>query len=127
MENKQKLFQEKLEELLDRPKICFDDDLRNNLPNSSGIYRIYKKDSINNETIYLGKSKDVRRRLNNNHYRGGTGNSTLRRKLSSNLSNEEITSFLNQECNIQFLEIEEKYLSCLEHYLIAILCPKYNN
>ncbi len=127
MEKKQKLYQQKLEELLNRPIIYFDNDLKNNLPKSSGIYRIYKKDSINNETIYLGKSKDLKRRLNNNHFRGSTKNSTLRRKLSLNLSNEEITSFLNQECNTQFIEIEEKYLSCFEHYFIAILCPKYND
>lgn len=127
MEKKQKLYQQKLEELLSKPINFFNDDLKNNIPKTSGIYRIFDKNSINHETIYLGKSKDLKRRVVNNHFKGSSKNSTLRRKLSLTLSSEEITLFLNQKCNVQFIEIEENNLSYFEHYFIAMLCPKHND
>lgn len=127
MKDKIKLYQNKLDTLLQENVIDFDNELTNNLPTSSGIYRIFEKNTKNNTTVYLGKSKNLRRRINSNHYRGSLNNSTLRRKLSNVLSNDKITQFLEQKCCIQFIEIEEKALSNFEHYFIALLSPTYND
>ena len=127
MENKIEKYRSKLNELLEKEKNDFDNNLRKKLPSTSGIYRIFRKRSIGNETIYLGMSKNLKNRVDSQHFKGNLGSSTLRKKLSKILPPEEISSFLSEECYVQFIDIKMEELHCYEHFFVSMLCPELND
>jgi len=99
---------------------------KGNIPHESGIYAFYTSEG---KPLYVGTSKDLRRRIGY-HLTGNASNSTLRRKLIKNLKNEKaVTDFL-ENCTIRYLplpDIEERKLKLLEHFFIAALNPDLND
>ena len=127
MKEKLKKYQLKLEELLEKDKYCFDDELRKKLPASSGIYRIFYKNAVGTESLYLGISKNIKNRVASNHFKGNVRSSTLRKKLSKSYSPDETTKFFSEKCYLQFIEIDINELHCYEHFFVAMLCPELND
>lgn len=122
---------EKLLILISSRHIPFDVGLHGNLPTAGGVYRVLEIPSSWKESIYVGKTGNLRDRIYRNLLMGESKAHTLRRKLISNngLSDEEtVKKYLKDNCGIQYLEIEdENERSLFEHFVISILKPKYND
>jgi len=119
-----------INELLKNPVFDFDSTLSRNLPREPGVYRIFEKEDPK-KAIYIGKSKNLQRRIVVNHYRGDKIFSTLKRKLikGTDLTDEKaVMNYLSNECLVQFIEIEDKQLlTGFEHFSVAVLTPKWND
>ena len=123
-------YKQMVSELLKNPLFNFGAELSKNLPQKPGVYRILEKENPE-KAIYIGKSKNLRRRIVGDHYMGDKVSSTLKRKLIKglNLSNEkEIMIYLSNKCSVQFIVIENKQLqTSFEHFAVAVLTPKWND
>ena len=119
-----------IRELLKQPCLLFDNKLSKSLPKKPGIYRIFEKENPE-KTIYIGKSKNLQRRILSDHYKGGRIASTLKRKLIRGIglsSEKEAMNYLSNNCSVQFMTIKNKnLLTRLEHFAVAVLIPKWND
>jgi hypothetical protein len=100
------------------------------IPKSPGIYLIIKKDT--NDIIYVGETENLRQRIVDNLISGDRQAHTLRKKLAKtyNLKTEnEITDFLKENFAFKFKEtnIEPKERKAVEHFLIAVINPLFND
>ena len=122
---------EKLLILISSRHIPFDESLHGNLPTAGGVYRVFKRSSSWKESIYVGKTGNLRDRIYSNLLMGDSQAHTLKRKLiaSGGLPNEEaVKRDLKDNCRVQYLEIaDENERSLFEHFAISILKPKYND
>ena len=120
-----------LEKFLNQKMHNFNNLQNNVLPTSHGVYRIFETGAANDSSLYIGISNNIRRRIYNNHLTGVSRNSTFRRKLITRgafQSENEITTFLENKCSFQFIELETRTEALtLEHFSIAILEPSYND
>lgn len=100
---------------------------RKEIPEKPGIYAIYSPKS--QKLIYVESTRNLRNRIYTNHLKGNARTSTLRRKLIMRLKSEENVSRFLESCSLRFLplEINEKELKSIEHFLIAILKPMLND
>ncbi len=121
-----------LKELLSNDKIEFGIGMRSNLSKSSGVYRIITRDGNDSEqTIYVGRTKNLQKRLYSDLLMGNAGSHTLRNKLiKSNLcKNEEdakqyiINKYL---CQVQIIN-DEQERKFFKHFAISIFRPIYND
>jgi len=123
-------YQEMLRELLGRPPVPFDEDLRSALPTAGGVYRILEKAAGWQSSVYVGKSGNLRRRVYSYHFMGDRRVSTLKRKLikSGLCANEDaVKEYFSERCSVQFLLVDEHERGPLEHFAVAILRPRYND
>jgi excinuclease UvrABC nuclease subunit len=100
------------------------------IPKSPGIYLIIKKDT--NDIIYVGETENLRQRIVDNLISGDKQAHILRKKLAKtyNLKTEnEITDFLKENFAFKFKEtnIEPKERKAVEHFLIAVINPLFND
>lgn len=92
------------------------------IPETGGVYAIIHDGKV----IYIESTNNLKRRILNDHLKGSEDMSVLRRKLLKEFGCEEaITEFLSK-CNFAFMPVEDTIRKALEHYLIAIIKPKYN-
>ena len=124
-------YKDILSKLLSKPKLRFDKNLSLKSPKSPGVYRVLKTDAHPEETIYVGKTVNLRTRIYRNHLKGKSERSILRKKLiRSGLCKDEnsVTEYLFNDCLVQYLEIEdERERSFFEHFLISYQRPMYND
>lgn len=124
-------YKEMLSKLLSKPRLRFDKNLSQELPNTAGVYRVLETDAHTEETIYVGKTVNLRTRIFRNHLNGKSERSILRKKLiRSGLCEDEksVTQYLTERCSVQISEIEdERGRSWFEHFTIAVLKPRYND
>jgi excinuclease UvrABC nuclease subunit len=97
------------------------------VPDRPGIYIIYDGGG---HPCYVGQSRNLKRRLLVDHRTGNSKSSTFRRKLSKIKqidSEPALTSYIQEKCNIRFLELEsERERLELEHFAMALLSPVLN-
>ena len=81
-------------------------DIPDELP---GVYAIFNS----SETLYVGRSKNLRQRLYYNHLMGPTSNARLKKYLIEDavsfpniLTPDEAKSYLREHCYIQFISID---------------------
>lgn len=124
-------YKDMMSQLFEKPKLPFNDELRNKLPKSGGVYRILDKGSNLPKTIYVGKTTRLKARISGDHLRGNRRGSTFRNKLIMHkkcIDENSITEYLLDDCLIQYLKIEDKReRSFFEHFLIAYLRPINND
>ncbi|MCK4404800.1 MAG: hypothetical protein KAW02_06880 [candidate division Zixibacteria bacterium] len=118
--------------LLASEKIPFNDvDLHRKLPKESGVYRIFEKKSEWNKSIYLGKTGNLLQRIYHNHLMGDKQASSVKRKLIANFGlrdEKAVKDYLKRRCSLQFIVIKNRNeIKFVEHFLISILRPKYND
>ena len=120
-----------LQKLLDKSANSFDNQLQGKLPTQGGVYRIFENGETWQNSIYVGKTNNIRRRVYKNHFMGSRQASTLRNKLARSFKYEnesDINQYLQDNCLVQFLVIsEDDNRTSLEHFAVAILHPKYND
>jgi len=121
---------EKLLTLISSCPISFDKLLPRNLPASGGVYRIFENSSDWSKTIYVGSTKNLRKRIYRNLFMGNPRVHTLKHKLISAgfTKARTVEQYLKSNCRIQYLKISnERERKLFEHFAISILEPKYND
>lgn len=122
------LYSEKLKQVLSKPVYQFSTATSGTVPTEPGVYIIH--DDSTKQIIYAGRSKNLRRRLLQQHKHGNITGSQFRKALGQkhNLDSEvEISDYIRDNCNFQFLPVENfEEIVRLEHFATAILAPILN-
>ena len=118
----------KMNELLAKARYRFSDVSSADIPKQAGVYAIY--DERIGVTIYIGRTRNLRRRLLRNHKSGNIRVSQFRKALGQNFalkSEAEITSYILENCSFQFMVVKEfEEMVRLEHFATAVLGPILN-
>jgi len=95
---------------------------RKNIPNTGGVYFI--KNKVNNIIEYIGKAKNLNRRINSDHISGEKkiSTSTFRRKVSKNFnikSGKDLRQYILENYDFYTIEIDDPDIrSLIEDLLI---------
>ncbi len=117
------------ERLLCTPKYYFSNlkpsDLENGL---AAVYAIFDKNT--DETLYVGRTKNLRQRLYNNHLMGPESNARLKKYLKEDpnmpsiQTMEEAKSYLRDNCYFRFLPESDVrirgQIECLLSFLLDV-------
>jgi hypothetical protein len=118
----------KMNELLAKKKYSFSNASSKDVPKEPGIYAIF--DARPKAVIYIGRTRNLRRRLLGDHKRGNSEGSQFRRALGKNFglkSEADITNCILENCSFQFMVIKEfEDIVRLEHFTTAVLGPFLN-
>jgi len=121
-------YVEKMNELLAKPRYSFSNVSSRDVPQKHGVYVIYDKKL--EKIIYIGRTRNLRRRLLGDHKRGNVEGSQFRKALGQKLalkSETEITNYISGNCSFQFMVIKEfEEMVRLEHFATAVLAPILN-
>ena len=117
-------------QFLSVPGMSFSDLKPSSLPAEPGAYAIFHKET--NETLYVGRTKNLRQRLYNNHLHGPSSNARLKKYLVEDANEPGITSleeakaYLRENCLFRFI-IEDDTLKRgrLEGLLSFMLNVRY--
>lgn len=124
-------YKENLLSLLSGRQIPFDENLRSNLSTSAGVYRIFEVGANWRQSVYVGKSTNIKTRIYGDHFIGNPRASTLKRKLIDQgrfADEKEVKEYLRRECLVQWIEVEDDLnRTWLEHFAAAILRPGFND
>ncbi len=112
------------------PKHLFSGLKPSDLPEEPGVYAIFCKDV--EEAIYVGRTKNIRQRLYNNHLHGAFTNARLKKYLVEDTNKPEISDkatakkYLLDNCYFQYA-VEEDTLQRgrLEGLLSYLLNVRY--
>jgi len=123
-----------LARLLTSQALPFDSNLRGSLPERPGIYRIFESDGDTLEALRAGRTKvaagGLRQRVYQNHLMGDQ-DGNLRAQLVNDgkcVDKDAAKEYLRERCRVQYLVIEnEEERKCAEHFMLAILKPKYSD
>lgn len=88
-------YTNKMEELLEKPKLSFSEASSKDVLREPGVYVIF--DERLKKIIYVGRTRNLRRRLLGNHKRGNIKGSQFRKALGNNFSlksEAEITEYI---------------------------------
>lgn len=114
-----------LRKLLAKSSLPFRDMKPSDLPKTAGAYLI----SAKGKPYYVGRTKNLRRRIYTNHLMGPLANARLKKYLtiSGECANKEAAKqFLKKHASVQWLEQEDmRTRAFLECYFTAILTPKH--
>lgn len=106
-----------LTDLVSSKPFLLKSNLNDKIPKEQGLYIIFKKTQRSIREVYIGSSKNIRKRITKDLL--GKGKHTLKKKVTLN--------FLKNNCLIRFLPIkDERELKLLEDFATALLRPKYN-
>lgn len=121
-------YRAKLQNLLESSRVSFRDTEKRAFPDRGGVYRLLKPDATWRESVYVGKTGNLQRRIYDNLLTGKSGKHTLRSKLKLDFTKVEIDKLLQEGWLIQFLELhDENERTFFEHFAIAILKPSFND
>lgn len=107
------MFEQKEQELLNSPKLAWQDMSR--LPKANGVYIIYLAEQI----LYIGESKNIWDRFWKHHR---TGNAS---SFRSNMYKANVDSAILKNCTIQYVQLLYGRKE-LEEYLIEKYKPVFN-
>jgi len=121
------VYFEMMQNLLTQPTHSFA-DAPASIPATPGVYII--NDNSRKQIIYVGRTKNLRRRLLGDHKRGNIEGSQFRKALGHTLgtkSEKEISEYISANCSFRFLLIPSFQETVrLEHFTTAILAPILN-
>ena len=114
MDNLERRMQQGLEiadRVLSAPRFPFADIKPSLIPENPGVYIIKLQDS--DETLYVGRTKNLRQRIYNNHLHGPVSNARLKKYLIEDPSEPSVTDlekakqYLRDHCYVQFRVIND--------------------
>lgn len=121
-------YARKMEELLERSKLSFSEASPKDVLREPGVYVIY--DERLEKIIYVGRTRNLRRRLLGNHKRGNIKGSQFRKALGNNFElkpEAEITEYILKNCSFRFMVVKSfEEMIRLEHFSTAVLAPLLN-
>lgn len=118
------IYKTQLKNLLSSKSHFFNSTKRKEIPDSIGIYVIFDK---NSDLLYVGQSKNLARRLWDDHLHNDKIGSAFRRNLSECFrlnSEREITQYIVENCSFKYTVLDKPKF--LEYFAISILTPKLN-
>ncbi|MGO5113781.1 GIY-YIG nuclease family protein [Candidatus Avoscillospira sp. LCP25S3_F1] len=98
-------------QLLSTPKVLFREMKPSSIPEVPGVYAIFNQNT--GVCLYVGRTKNLRQRLYNNHLMGPTSNARLKKYLIDDPGEEKIVDlpsakqYLREECYVQYLPVED--------------------
>ncbi len=118
--------------LVSNSQLAFDGSLRGALPEEGGVYRVFEKGCMWQNSLYVGTTKT--RSLRERVYQQLMGDriaSTLKKKLIDSgqcVDEDAAKTYLQSKCLVQCAVIADKKLRILfEHFAISVLKPQYND
>lgn len=100
-----------VERILAAPKYPFADIKPSLIPDDPGVYIIRLQDS--GETLYVGRTKNLRQRIYSNHLHGPITNARLKKYLIEDPNEPSVTDlenakqYLKDRCYVQFRVIND--------------------
>ncbi len=97
--------------VLSAPKTTFAEIKPSQIPDAPGVYIIRLQDS--DETLYVGRTKNLRQRIYSNHLHGPLSNTRLKKYLIEDPNEPSITGlatakqYLKDCCYVQFQVIDD--------------------
>ncbi|UCG36743.1 MAG: GIY-YIG nuclease family protein [Candidatus Bathyarchaeota archaeon] len=114
--------------LLSRRKYDFEKASSHIVPKEPGVYVIHDKHLRG--IVYIGRTRNLKRRLLSDHKHGNVDGSQFRRALGRKLalkSEGDITNYVLENCSFQFAVIQDsEEMIRLEHFATAVLGPILN-
>jgi len=118
-----------LQELTSSTPIPFKGLMPSKIPAKPGVYLISVTMGKTELPYYVGRSKNLRQRLYNNHLMGPINNAILKRYL---IAFKECTdlkhakNFIKENCLARwFLEDDTRKRGAVEGYVVGVVFPKY--
>ena len=99
------------EKVLSAPKFAFAEIKPSQIPDAPGVYVIKIQES--DETLYVGRTKNLRQRIYSNHLHGPLSNARLKKYLIEDPNEPSITNlaaakqYLKDCCYVQFQIIDD--------------------
>jgi len=125
-------YLEMMKKTLSQPTFDFSKATSERVPRESGVYVIYDMSAraLQQQIIYAGRTKNLRRRLLGDHKRGNIEGSQFRKALGQTLETsdeKEISRYIGKNCTFRFMVVESfEEAVRLEHFTTAILAPILN-
>ncbi len=124
-----RFLSQSLEQLLNRPPLKFSQMKPSVLPERAGIYLITKIEDDIEIPYYVGRTKNIRQRLYNNHLMGPLANARLKKYLIDNQicsTIDEAKDFIRRHCAARWIEEEDyRRRGAIESFCTAALFPEY--
>jgi len=118
-----------LEQLLNRLPLKFSQMTPSLLPKTAGVYLITKIEGDIEISYYVGRTKNIRQRLYNNHLMGPLANARLKKYLIDNQicsTIDEAKDFIRRHCAARWIEEEDyRRRGAIESFCTAALFPEY--
>jgi excinuclease UvrABC nuclease subunit len=117
-----------LKNFLDQQPSEFISSLKHKLPSDSGVYGIFENKS--GKALYIGESKNICKRVWDDFFQANESRHTAKKKIITefklhNLA--EARDYLRKNCNVKYYIVDENRRKKIEHLLISILNPKWND
>lgn len=118
-----------LERLLSRSPLRFSQMTPSILPETAGIYLITKVENNVEIPYYIGRTRNMQKRLYRDHLMGSLSSAPLKKYLIDNhvcSTIEEAKDFMLSNCAARWIEeADYRKRGALESYCTSILFPKY--
>ena len=124
-----RFLQDKYKSLCDCKPIAFKDIVPSEIPEVAGVYLITARKSRKEIPYYIGRTKNLRQRIYNNHLMGQFTNARLKKYLVQYNECKDITEakeFIKNRCMVRWIEEPDfRNRNAIEGYATGLLSPKY--
>ena len=118
-----------LKQLTNEVPLSFAKMTPSEIPKEAGVYLISIKSKNSEIPYYVGRSRNIRRRLYRNHLMGSLTNARLKKYLINSgecKNSTEAKKFIRENCFARwFLENDTRKRGAVEGYVTGIVFPKY--
>ncbi len=125
--NHKSFLNEYYNKLIEFNPVKFNDDIYNKVPNKAGVYAISLVK--NSEYLYIGRTKNLKQRLYNNHLMGPLSNSRLKKYLIDNnicCNLDDAKNYILNECQFSYVFVDNyRERGMIEGYFTGMLKPKF--
>jgi len=125
----QKFLSKRFASLISATPLAFAELTPKKVPAACGVYVITCKQGKNEIPYYVGRTKNLKQRLYNNHLMGPPSNARLKKHLvtfNECANHQEAKLFLRQNCFVRWIEQEgHRERGAIEGYVTGLLFPKY--
>lgn len=122
-----KFLKERYNKLIKFADIRFNDNIHSKLPEKPGVYVISLVE--NSEYLYIGRTKNLRRRLYTNHLMGPLANARLKKYLIDNnvcKNIDKAKEYIFNKCQYSFIIVDNyKERGMIEGYFNGVLQPRF--
>jgi len=122
-------LEDSYQRLVDSKPIRFNAITPSQIPKVGGVYLITAKKSSKESAYYIGRSKNLRQRIYNNHLMGPVTNARLKRylitaKVCQNV--KDAKDFIKTYCLVRWIEEDDvRRRGAIEGYDTSVVFPMY--
>ncbi|MBN2352621.1 MAG: GIY-YIG nuclease family protein [Spirochaetales bacterium] len=119
----------KFDELCNSKGMTFADLKPSLVPENAGVYVIYKTGDSAMDPLYIGRTKNLRQRLYNNHLMGPLNNARLKNyliKFGIVKNKDAAKKYIQDNCRVKWIfEDDYRKRGALEGYFTGMMFPTY--